>query len=407
MTATTSDVTIIGGGIVGLATAYALVRNRGTGQRREPRVTLIDKEADWAAHQTGRNSGVIHSGLYYSPGSAKARFARAGAEAMYEFCAEQGLPVERTGKVVVAGSSDQLPQLAELARRGRANGVRLTELDSARLREREPHVRGVQALLVPDAGITDFAAVARRLATLLGEFGVDLHTGTELVGVRTEQSAVVLSTTTGEFRTRHAVNCAGLHSDVVAELAGTHPPARILPFRGEYFESDMTGRDLVRSLVYPVPDPAFPFLGVHLTRMIDGSLHVGPNAVLALDREGYDWRTWSREHVSRLVRDPGLRALAKKYWRAGASEIARSALKPLFVRAARRLVPEVRGRDLRRAVAGIRAQAVRPDGTLVDDFLVVEDEHWIHVLNAPSPAATASLLIGEDIAERITARLRD
>jgi (S)-2-hydroxyglutarate dehydrogenase len=212
-----------------------------------------------------------------------------------------------------------------------------------------------------------------------------------------------LSTTSGELRTRRAVNCAGLHSDVVAELAGTHPPARILPFRGEYYETSNARRDLVRSLVYPVPDPAFPFLGVHMTRMTDGSLHVGPNAVPALAREGYDWRTWSRTHLARLVRDPALRALAKKYWRTGAGEIARSASKPLFVRAAQQLLPELRGRDLSRAGAGVRAQAVKSDGTLVDDFLVVEDEHWVHVLNAPSPAATASLLIGQDIAGRITA----
>jgi L-2-hydroxyglutarate oxidase len=397
MTAT-SDVTIIGGGIVGLATAYALAREPS----RDRKVTVIDKEAGWGTHQTGRNSGVIHSGLYYPPGSAKARFARAGAEAMYEFCADQELPVRRMGKVVVATNSDELPRLAELARRGRANGVRLSEVDSAQLREREPHVRGVRALLVPDAGSTDFGAVARRLAALLGELGVDLRTETELVGARTEGSEVVLSTTTGDLRARRAVNCAGLHSDVVAEMAGSHPPARILPFRGEYFETTAASRDLVRALVYPVPDPAFPFLGVHLTRMIDGSLHVGPNAVLALAREGYDWHTMSRQHLGRLVRDPGLRALAKKFWRAGAGEIARSAIKPLFVHAARRLVPEVRGEDLRRAEAGVRAQAVKPDGTLVDDFLVVEDEHWVHVLNAPSPAATASLLIGKDIARRVT-----
>lgn len=396
---TISDVTIVGGGIVGLATAYALVRD-GAG----PRVTVIEKESGWGMHQTGHNSGVIHSGLYYAPGSAKAQFARAGAEAMYEFCAEQGVRVQRTGKLVVAADDRELPGLAELARRGTANGVRLSELDGAELREREPHVRGVRALHVPDAGIVDFPAVARRLAALLGDHGVELHTAAELVGVRTTDSELVLSTTSGEFRTRHAVNCAGLHSDSVAELAGTHPPAHILPFRGEYYEAAPARRDLVRALVYPVPDPAFPFLGVHLTRMIDGSLHVGPNAVLALAREGYAWSTASWQHLGRLARDSGLRTLAKKYWRAGAAEVARSAIKPLFVHAARRLVPELRSADLRRGSAGVRAQAIKPDGTLVDDFLVVEDKHWVHVLNAPSPGATASLLIGQDIAARVMAR---
>ncbi|GAA4618718.1 L-2-hydroxyglutarate oxidase [Saccharopolyspora hordei] len=400
MTAT-HDVTIIGGGIVGLATAHAL-------SQADPRcrIAVLDKERHWGAHQTGHNSGVIHSGLYYAPGSAKARFARAGGEAMYRFCAEHGIPVQRTGKVVVATAEDQLPRLAELARRGTANGVRVEELDSARLREREPNVRGLRALLVPDAGITDFPAVCRTLAELLAERGADLRPSTELVGVHRDGAELVLATDRGEVRTRRAVNCAGLHSDVVAELAGATPPARILPFRGEYYETTSFRRDLVNALVYPVPDPAFPFLGVHLTRMVDGSLHVGPNAVPALAREGYDWATWSGEHLRRLVRDPGLRVLAKEYWRTGAAEIARSVLKPLFVRAARQLVPDLRSRDLLRAEAGVRAQAITPDGTLVDDFLVVEDEHWVHVLNAPSPAATASLLIGEDIAARIGARDR-
>jgi (S)-2-hydroxyglutarate dehydrogenase len=395
----TNDVAIIGGGIVGLATAHALIE-----QQPDRRITVLDKERHWGAHQTGHNSGVIHSGLYYPPGSAKARFARAGGEAMYRFCTDHGIPVRRTGKVVVATSIDQLPRLAELQRRGTANGVQVSELDQIGLREREPHVRGVRALHVPDAGITDFAAVSEKLAELLAERGVDLRPATELLGVRRDGSDLVLRTDRGEIRTRRAVNCAGLHSDAVAELAGTTPPARVLPFRGEYYETTSFSRDLVNSLVYPVPDPAFPFLGVHLTRMIDGSLHVGPNAVPALSREGYRWGAISPSHLQRLATDPGLRVLAKKYWRTGATEIARSALKPLFLRAARTLLPDLRGHDLLRAEAGVRAQAVTPDGTLVDDFLVVEDENWVHVLNAPSPAATASLLIGKDIAARLRSR---
>ncbi|MEV4733051.1 L-2-hydroxyglutarate oxidase [Saccharopolyspora sp. NPDC049426] len=395
----TNDVAIIGGGIVGLATAHALIE-----QQPDRRITVLDKERHWGAHQTGHNSGVIHSGLYYPPGSAKARFARAGGEAMYRFCTDHGIPVRRTGKVVVATSTDQLPRLAELQRRGTANGVQVSELDQIGLREREPHVRGVRALLVPDAGITDFAAVSEKLAELLAERGVDLRPATELLGVRRDGSDLVLLTDRGEIRTRRAVNCAGLHSDAVAELAGTTPPARVLPFRGEYYETTSFSRDLVNALVYPVPDPAFPFLGVHLTRMIDGSLHVGPNAVPALSREGYRWGAISPSHLQRLATDPGLRVLAKKYWRTGAAEIARSALKPLFLRAARTLLPDLRGHDLLRAEAGVRAQAVTPDGTLVDDFLVVEDENWVHVLNAPSPAATASLLIGKDLAARLRSR---
>ena len=396
----TTDVTVVGGGIVGLATAYGIARS-DIGRRL--RVTVIEKESRWAEHQTGRNSGVIHSGLYYPPGSAKARFAHAGGERMYEFCTHHDIPVERTGKVVVATERDEFAKLDELARRGRANGVRVSELNGVQLRAREPHVRGLRALLAPAAGIVDFGAVARKLVELLSEFGVDLRTSTELLAAQANSQDLVLSTTTGDIRTRRAVNCAGLHSDVVADLAGTQPPVRILPFRGEYYESTEQRKDLVQALVYPVPDPAFPFLGVHVTRTIEGGLHVGPNAVPALAREGYDWRTWSQDHMRRLIHDPALRALAKKYGSTGIGEIARSACKPLFVRAARRLLPELRSADLHRTTAGVRAQAIKPDGTLVDDFLVIEDEHWVHVLNAPSPAATASLLIGEDIAGRAVA----
>lgn len=395
-----ADITIIGGGIVGLATAYALVR-APAGKRL--RITVIDKERGWGTHQTGHNSGVIHSGLYYPPGSSKARFARAGGDAMYEFCAEQGIPVYRTGKVVVATQDRDQPMLDELARRGRTNGVRLTELSRAELREREPNVRGVRALLVPDAGITDFAAVSRRFAQLAGENGVELRANTELLAVSSSESGVVLGTSGGDIHTRRAINCAGLHSDTVAEMAGTTPAAHILPFRGEYYEATGNSADLVRNLVYPVPNPAFPFLGVHLTRMVGGGLHIGPNAVLALAREGYRWRDVSAQHLRRLAGDHALRVLAKKHWRTGAGEIARSLAKPLFARAAQELVPQLRAGDLQRAEAGVRAQAVRADGTLVDDFLIAEDQRWLHVLNAPSPAATASLLIGEHLAQRVLA----
>ncbi|WP_019853600.1 L-2-hydroxyglutarate oxidase [Actinopolyspora mortivallis] len=397
---TTRDVTIVGGGIIGLATAYALSVTKAGGPGNT-RITLVEKESRWGRHQSGRNSGVIHSGLYYAPGSSKARFARAGAEEMYEFCGHHGVPARRTGKVVVATEERELPALEELARRGRANGVRVEELDATGLREHEPAVRGIRALHVPDAGITDYGAVCTRLAELSQAAGVELRTGTELVGSRVSGGELVLSTTSGRIRTRRAINCAGLHSDRVARLAGGDPPVRILPFRGEYYENVAPNAPEVRTLVYPVPDPAFPFLGVHLTRMLDGSLHIGPNAVPALAREGYRHRDCSLAQLREFAGYSGARALARRYWRVGAAELTRSLSTSLFARAARKLVPGTRAADLRPAPAGVRAQALGPDGTLVDDFLVTSDAHWIHVLNAPSPAATASLVIGREIAARL------
>lgn len=393
-----ADLVVVGGGILGLATAYALLR-RAPGIR----LLLLEKEERLAAHQTGHNSGVIHSGLYYTPGSLKARLARAGGEAMYRFCEEQELPAHRTGKVVVATDPSEVGRLEALAERGRANGVRLRRITPAELRDREPHVRAVDALLVTDTGITDFGAVAARLAELVQQAGGELRRGVRVLSIVPRRGEAVVLTSTGAITARRVVSCAGLWSDALIRASGKLPPARIVPFRGEYYEVTSPRRELVRTLVYPVPDPAFPFLGVHLTRMVDGSLHAGPNAVLALAREGYRRAAVSASHMRELAGDTGLRMLARRYWRTGALEVARSLLKPLFVRSVQRLVPELTGADLHPAEAGVRAQAMRPNGELVDDFLIVADDRCVHVVNAPSPAATASLLIGEEIATRALA----
>ncbi|WP_424212592.1 L-2-hydroxyglutarate oxidase [Streptomyces sp. BI20] len=392
------DVLVIGGGIVGLSTAWALSRLApGT------RVTVLEKEAGPARHQTGRNSGVIHSGVYYRPDSLKARYAVRGAAEMVRFCAEHGIPHEVTGKLIVAGDREELPRLHALAQRARRNGIPVRELGPAQIAEHEPAVRGAAALHVATTGIVDYTRVSE---TLAAESGARLVFGSAVdrigrrpgrVAVRTENGAV--------YRARALVNCAGLHCDRIARLAGDDPGMRIVPFRGEYF--DLARPELVRGLVYPVPDPAFPFLGVHLTRGIGGGVHVGPNAVPALAREGYDWRTIRPRDLAEELAWPGSWHLAARHWRYGADEIHRSLSKRVFTEAVRRLLPAVTEEDLRPAPAGVRAQAVLRDGTLVDDFLIREAPGTVHVLNAPSPAATASLPIGREIARRVLARLGD
>lgn len=390
------DVLVIGGGIVGLSTAYALTRAvPGT------RVTVLEKEHGPARHQTGRNSGVIHSGIYYRPGSLKARFAVAGAAEMVKFCAEYGLPHEVTGKLIVATGRDELPRLHALVQRGRENGIPVRELGPAQIAEYEPNVRGLAAIHVGTTGICDYGAVAAQLAEASG---ARILYGSEVTAVDRRPWGVAVRTATGTVvRGRVLVNCAGLQCDRVARLAGDEPGMRIVPFRGEYYE--LANPSLIRGLVYPVPDPAFPFLGVHLTRGVDGGVHVGPNAVPALAREGYDWSVVRPGELAGTLAWPGSWQIARDHWRYGAGELRRSLSKRAFTQAVRRLLPSVEETDLRRAPAGVRAQAVLRDGTLVDDFLIREAPRTVHVLNAPSPAATASLPIGREVASRALALL--
>ncbi|MEU1822693.1 L-2-hydroxyglutarate oxidase [Streptomyces abikoensis] len=396
-----SDVLIVGGGIVGLSTAYAITRAApGT------RVVVLEKEHAPAIHQTGRNSGVIHSGIYYRPGSYKARFAVQGAAEMVRFCAEQGLPHEVTGKLIVATDRSELPRLHALVQRGRENGIPVRELGPAQIAEYEPAVRGIAAIHVGTTGVCDFGAVARRLARLAEDAGASVRYGSEVRVVGRRGSAVAVRTARGEvLRARALVNCAGLYSDRVARLAGDDPGMRIVPFRGEYFELAPERTDLVRGLVYPVPDPAFPFLGVHLTRGIDGRVHLGPNAVPATAREGYNRWTVRPGELAGTVGYPGTWRIARRHWRYGAGEIRRSLSRRAFAEAVRRLLPGITPQDLIPAAPGVRAQAVLRDGTLVDDFLFAESPRMVHVLNAPSPAATASLPIGREVARRVLAHL--
>jgi L-2-hydroxyglutarate oxidase len=390
------DLVVVGGGIIGLATAREL-------RRRFPdaSIALLEKEPAVAAHQTGHNSGVIHSGIYYTPGSLKARLCRAGSASMVEFCRERGVPVEVCGKLIVATEPAELPRLDKLLERGLANGLRVRRMTAEEVREREPHVRALAAIDVPSTGIVDFRRVAGALLELLEAGGVELRLGTQVRGFARADGDHLLRTSTGEVRAGYLVNCGGLHSDRLARAAGADPGARIVPFRGEYYDLEPARRGLLRGLVYPVPDPALPFLGVHLTRTIDGRVHLGPNAVPAGSREGYLRRSLSVRDLAATAAWPGWWRLVRRYWRTGSQEIWRSLSKRAFVAEARRLLPELRPEDLRSSEAGVRAQALARDGKLVDDFLIVEGERATHVCNAPSPAATASLEIARHVAGRI------
>ncbi|MDC0773130.1 L-2-hydroxyglutarate oxidase [Streptomyces sp. HD] len=386
------DVLIIGGGIVGLSTAFAITRAApGT------RVTVLEKEPGPARHQTGRNSGVIHSGVYYRPGSLKARYAVRGAAEMVKFCAEYGIAHAVTGKLIVATEREELPRLHALVQRGRENGIPVRELGASQIAEYEPEVRGLAAIHVGTTGVCDFVGVARQLAEASG---AEIRYGAQVERVdRRADLGVAVRTTRGDVvRGRVLVNCAGLYCDEVARMTGDEPGVRIVPFRGEYYSLARPG--LVRGLVYPVPDPAFPFLGVHLTRGIDGDVHIGPNAVPALAREGYGWGVVRPREVGATVAWPGVWRMARQHWRYGVGELRRSVSKGAFTEAVRRLLPAVTADDLVPAAAGVRAQAVLRDGSLVDDFLIQEGDRAVHVLNAPSPAATASLPIGREVARR-------
>lgn len=394
------DVAVIGGGIVGLATARAVL---GADPRR--RVVVLDKERDVARHQSGRNSGVIHSGIYYRPGSLKAAMCRAGSRSIARYALEHGIAVETTGKLIAATSPDELAGLDALHRRGVDHGLDVKRLSRQDAAGYEPHLSCIAALHVAETGIVDYVAVCHRLARDLTDAGGLLRTSTRVLDVHRHGVEHRIRTSTGDLRARVVVNCAGLQSDLVARSAGADPGARIVPFRGEYFELAADARRLVRGLIYPVPDPAFPFLGVHLTRGVEGGVHAGPNAVLALAREGYRWRDVVPGELLDTVRSPAFRHLAARHARQGLVEMARSASRRLFLRSLQRLVPELTDADLVPAPSGVRAQAVLADGSLVDDFLIVERPGELHVLNAPSPAATGSLEIGDELARRLSAHL--
>jgi L-2-hydroxyglutarate oxidase len=389
------DVAIIGGGIVGMATAMALAQ-----QRPGLSLVVLEKEDRLAAHQTGHNSGVIHSGLYYKPGSLKARNCVAGREALVRFCREQDIAHERCGKVVVATREDQIPALDELERRGRANGLEgVQRLGPEAIREHEPHVTCVAGLRVPETGIVDYTQVTRAYARLVQKAGGEIRRNARVVGFWREPDRLVLETTQGTVRCRNLINCAGLQCDRVARMCGVDPGLRIVPFRGEYYELVPEAHGLVNALIYPVPDPKFPFLGVHFTRMVGGGVEAGPNAVLAFKREGYGKFSFSPRDALDILTYVGFWRMTFKYWKTGLGEFYRSFSKRAFVTALQGLIPELGMEDVHPGGAGVRAQAMEPDGFLVDDFRIVEGENMIHVLNAPSPAATASISVGRTIAQ--------
>ncbi|MFZ0362442.1 MAG: L-2-hydroxyglutarate oxidase [Terriglobales bacterium] len=397
----TYDIAVIGGGIVGLSFAM-----QATEIFPRIRIVVLEKESGVARHQTGHNSGVIHSGVYYKEGSLKARLCVAGGREMVEFCTRHGIPHEVCGKLIVATNSEEAARLEDLLARGVANGLEgLRLLAREAMLEIEPHAGGVRALHVPSTGITDYAAVTAKYAEIATQHGAEVRTGAEVVGFDrsggtsggTSGNAVVVRTRAGDFAARYVVNCAGLQSDRVARMAGDDPQMILVPFRGEYYDLAAARQSLVRGLIYPVPDPRYPFLGVHFTRRIQGNVDAGPNAVLAFQREGYRWRDFDFGETMEVLLDAGFRAMARQHWKNGLGEFRRSLWKREFVRSCQRLVPEVRMEDMTPGGSGVRAQAVGADGALVDDFRFVARERFLHVLNVPSPAATASLPIGREI----------
>jgi len=387
------DVVIIGGGIVGCATAMALSRQRNIS------LIILEAEPKLAAHQTGNNSGVIHSGLYYAPGSMKAKNCVEGRESLYRFCEEHNIAHDRCGKVVVATEKVEIPRLNDLEERGKANGLKgLKRLKEEEIREYEPHVSGIDGLRVPDTGIVDFVQVTEKFAEIVKKDSGEVRLNSRVIQCHTEPNRLVVATNSGDYRCKNLINCAGLHSDKVAKMCGVDPGLRIIPFRGEYYELVPEREYLVRNLIYPVPDPAFPFLGVHFTRMIQGGVEAGPNAVLAFKREGYRKTSISLKDSFETFTYSGFLKLIGPYWKTGFGEMYRSFSKKAFVKALKRLIPELESKDVHPGGAGVRAQALEPSGALVDDFRLVEAERMIHVLNAPSPAATAAISIGQKIA---------
>lgn len=395
-----ADVAIVGGGIVGLATAYQL-------QRRLPgtSVCLVEKEPRLAAHQSGHNSGVLHTGIYYRPGSLRATNCREGQRAMEEFCRRENVPFEICGKVIVAVDDSEIPRLERIFERGGANGVVCEMIGPERLRELEPYAAGVRAIHVPEAGIVDYPAVCERLSERIREQGGTILTGAEVLHVTRNPGEIVLETRRGQVTARYLVTCAGLYSDRVTAMTGSKPEAKIVPFRGEYYKLRPEAESLCRNLIYPTPDPSFPFLGVHFTRMIHGGVECGPNAVLAFAREGYTKSTIHLGELAESLTYPGFLRMAAKYWQTGLGEMWRSFSKSAFVKALQRLVPAIEANDLEPAPAGVRAQALGRNGELIDDFVIQESERIINVGNAPSPAATASLQIGRLIVDRLAGQM--
>ncbi len=401
MTSNSFDLAVVGGGILGLATAFRLLE-----KRPGLRLLLIEKENRLAGHQTGNNSGVLHSGLYYKPGSAKARLCVSGLREMVQFCQTHGVAHDICGKIVLATQADQLPRLETLWQRGHANGMLgLRRLDPPQIKEIEPHASGVAAIHVPQEGIVDYPAVCETLARLIQHNGGEIRLGTRMLRFVHQDGQAILATTAGDFHTRFIVTCGGLHADLLARASGCQPSARVIPFRGEFYQLRANRQHLVRHLIYPVPDPRFPFLGVHLTRLVRGGIEAGPNAVLALAREGYGWTCINPSDLAGSLLYPGLWRFLARYPTMCTYEIYRSLSKSEFTRSIQKLVPEIQENDLVPCRAGVRAQPMLPNGHLVEDFCFEEKPGQLHVLNAPSPAATASLALGAEIAEKILARL--
>jgi L-2-hydroxyglutarate oxidase len=396
------DFVIVGGGIIGTASAMALL------QSFDCSILLIEAEDKLAAHQTGNNSGVIHSGLYYKPGSLKAKYCNEGRELLYRFCEEHNLSFERTGKIVVAKNQDEQNFLNNLFERGMANGLQgIKRLNKDELIGYEPHVTGIAGLFVPQTGIVDFVQVTNTLAKLVNESGGEIETDCKFLSLSYLSNELIIKTSKGDIRSKFLLNCGGLYSDRITKLCGVDPGLQIIPFRGEYYKLKPDKEHLITNLIYPVPDPRFPFLGVHFTRMINGGVEVGPNALLALKREGYSIKDFSFLDLSQMLTYKGFWKMASKYYKTGIPEFLRSFSKTSFVKALKMLVPEIESSDIERCGAGVRAQAVDLNGNLIDDFRIVESERTIHILNAPSPAATASLSIGRYISGLMKKKFED
>ena len=393
------DFVIIGGGIVGLAVAMALLE-----EKPAAKIAVLEKELQLAVHQTGRNSGVIHSGIYYKPGSMKAKLAKMGNDAMVNFCEQHGIPYERCGKVIVATDEKETLLLNQLFQRGLENGLPIRKLCSEELQEREPYIKGMEAILVPTAGIVDYRAVCEKMADIIRSKGGDIFLGCQVKKIADNPNEMAAETANKTFYGKYLINCAGLQSDRVAKMASLYADVKIVPFRGEYYQLKEDKRHMVKHLIYPVPNPDFPFLGVHFTRMVDGSVDVGPNAVLSFKREGYKKTDFAWKDFLETMTYPGFWKLAGRYTKEGLQEMIRSYRKKLFVQNVQRFMPEIQENDLIPGPAGVRAQALRHDGTLVDDFYLLSTSRMTHVLNAPSPAATASIEIGKEIVGQIKKR---